>query len=253
MDFYERSARYYDLIYGSIVDYEREGNLLEGVFERYAKRPIRRILDLGSGTGNHALILTSRGYDVVGVDRSEAFVTAAEEKARDLGNGPRFVVGDMQELEMGDRFDALICMFGAFSHLPREEAGEVLRRFRDRLEPGGILAFEWWNERGARDGYQDWVEREGEGIRLIRLGEAKVDAEAHALHIALKHFVLRGDRVEETFTEESAMALYKVGEMEDLLSQAGLTPVAMLDWLRKALEPHRPDDFRVLAVARRDR
>ncbi|MEE9592626.1 MAG: class I SAM-dependent methyltransferase [Thermoplasmata archaeon] len=251
MDFYERSARYYDLIYGPIVDYEREGDLLEGIFARYAGRPVRRVLDMGSGTGNHALVLASRGYDVVGVDRNEAFVATAREKAGKRKNGPRFVVGDMQELVVEGRFDALISMFGAFSHLPRGAAGIALSRFHERLEPEGILVFEWWNERGARGGYQDWSDREGQGIRLIRLSQSSVDAKARTLQITFEHLVLRGDLLEEAFTEEGTMTLYQVAEMEALLSQAGLAPVAMLDWVRKVLEPHDPENFRVLAVARR--
>lgn len=253
VEFYEGSAPYYDLIYSPIVDYEREADLLEGVFAQYAGRPVRRILDMGSGTGNHALILASHGYDVVGVDRNEAFVAAAKEKARKRKDGPRFVVGDMRELEVEGRFDALISMFGAFGHLPREKAAVALLRFHELLEPGGVLAFEWWNEPGARDGYQDWLDREEEGIRLIRLSKSSVDAKDHTLLIAFKYLVLRGDHLEEAFNEEGTMALYRATEMEDLISQAGLTPAAMLDWARKALKPHRPEDFRVLAVARRER
>lgn len=253
MEIYEGSARYYDLIYGPIVDYDKEADLLEGIFARYAGRPIRRVLDMGSGTGNHALVLASRGYDVVGVDRNEAFVAAAKEKVRKRKNGPRFVVGDMRELEVEGRFDALISMFGAFSHLPREEAGIALGRFRERLEPGGLLVFEWWNELGARDGHQDWLDRAGQGIRLIRLGQSSVDAEAHTMEISFKHLVLRGDQLEEAFTEEGTLTLYQVEEMQDLLVQADMTPVVMLDWARKVLEPHGREDFRVLAVARRDR
>jgi SAM-dependent methyltransferase len=252
VEIYEGSARYYDLIYGPIVDYEREEGLLEEVFARYAGRPIRRVLDMGSGTGNHALVLASRGYDVVGVDRNEAFVAAAKEKARKRKDGPRFVVGDMRELEVEGRFDALISMFGAFSHLSREEAGIALGRFRERLEPGGLLVFEWWNERGARDGHQDWLDRESQGIRLIRLSQSSVDPKARTLQITFKHLVLRGDRLEEAFTEEGTVTLYHVEEMEALLSRAGFSSVAMLDWARKVLEPHGPEDFRVLAVARHD-
>jgi SAM-dependent methyltransferase len=253
VEFYQRSAPYYDLIYQSIVDYDLEETLLEALFERYAEGPIHRILDLGSGTGNHALRLASRGYEVVGVDRNEAFLAAAEAKTRSRENPPRFILGDMRDLALAERFDAIICMFGAFSHLGHAEAGDALAGFLDHLEPGGLIVYEWWNLRGAEDGYLDWLDQEKDGIRLIRLGESHVDAKAKTLEIAFKHLVLLGDRVKETFSERSALSLYAVEEMEELLSQVGLTPMAMLDWSRKVLEPHRPDAFRVLAVARRDR
>ncbi len=89
-------------------------------------------------------------------------------------------------------------------------------------------------------------------MRLIRMGEGRVDPEAHALHITLKHLILRGDRVEERFTERGTMALYALEDTEDLLTDAGLHSLAMLDWSRKTLEPAPPDELRVLAVARRD-
>ncbi len=251
MDLYAHSAPYYDLIYGAIVDYEREADLLEEVWRRYAARPIKRVLDLGCGTGNHALLFAARGYEVLGIDQSEAFVALARGKAGD--EDLRFEVRDMRHLEALDRFDALVCMFGAFDHLSRADARTALRGFRDHLEPGGILTYEWWNERGARHGHQDWLDREGEGIRLIRLGQANVNAEEHSLRMTLKHIILRDDRLEDTFTEEDTMALYGAAEMGALLSEAGLNALAMLDWSRKVLEPYRPDDFRVLAVARRDR
>lgn len=251
MNLYARSAPYYDLIYDPIVDYEREADLLEEVWRRDATRPINRVLDLGCGTGNHALLFAARGYEVLGIDQSEAFVALAREKVG--GEGPRFDVRDMCDLDALGRFDALVSMFGAFDHLPRADTTRALRGFRDHLEPGGILAFEWWSLRGAKDGHQDWLEREGEGIRLIRLGQGNVNAEEPSLRITLKHIILRDERLVETFTEEDTMALYEAAEMEGLLAEAGLSPLAMLDWSRKVLEPHRPDDFRVLAVARRDR
>ncbi len=252
MELYARSAPYYDLIYGPIVDYAGEVDLLEAVFTRYAARPVRRVLDLGCGTGNHSLVLAERGYDVLGVDRNEAFVEVAKEKARDRDRPPRFVVGDMRDLGKVGRFDALISMFGAFDHVPRAEVGDALRGFREGLEPDGVLAFEWWNESGARDGHQDWLERDGEGIRLIRMGEGRVDAAAHALHITFKHLILRGERVEETFIEKGTMALYSTGEMEANLKDAGLTPLSMLGSSQKTLEPYRTGGLRVVAVARRD-
>lgn len=40
-----------------------------------------KILDVGCGTGRHAIELTKRGYRVVGIDLSDAQLTRAREKA----------------------------------------------------------------------------------------------------------------------------------------------------------------------------
>ena len=45
----------------------------------------RRILDIGCGTGRHAIELSRRGYSVTGVDLSEAQLARAREKAAALG------------------------------------------------------------------------------------------------------------------------------------------------------------------------
>lgn len=250
MDFYTRSARYYDLIYGGIVDYERECDLLEGAFVRYGHRKIRRVLDVGCGSGGHALVLAARGYDVRGVDRNEEFIAQARAKAGAQG-GVRFEIGDMRDLPGKEVHDAVISMFGAFDHLPREDAPAALGGFAERLVAGGLLLFEWWNVAGAIDGHQDWLEREEGGLHLVRLGQSKVDAEHKVADITLKHLVFRDDRLEETFTEREPLALYRTEEIRSLLEKAGLESVAMLDWTRKSLEPARPNDYRILAVARR--
>lgn len=73
-------AAVYDALYAD-KDYSSECDLLEQVFREHAARPIRRILDLGCGTGGHALMLAQRGYDVVGVDGSAAMIARAVAKS----------------------------------------------------------------------------------------------------------------------------------------------------------------------------
>ena len=77
---YGRFARYYDRIYDGIVDYEGDVDFLERAFLRFRRKP-RTILDLGCGTGNHDLPLARRGYEVTGLDRSQAMLVQARKKA----------------------------------------------------------------------------------------------------------------------------------------------------------------------------
>ncbi|MCJ2520821.1 MAG: class I SAM-dependent methyltransferase, partial [Candidatus Thermoplasmatota archaeon] len=186
---YAKSAAYYDLIYESIVDYEEECNLLEDLFRQCAARKVKRVLDLGCGTGNHAIILSSRGYDVLGMDLSEDFIRLAQEKVTLSEGGPRFVVGDMGKLDLKERSDAIISMFGAFGYIPRLGAPGVLKGFAEKLTEGGLLIFEFWNRLAIQPGHRSWLEREADELRLVRLSRSVFDPKSGVVHPIMKHYV----------------------------------------------------------------
>ncbi|HEV8595551.1 MAG TPA: methyltransferase domain-containing protein, partial [Thermoplasmata archaeon] len=86
---FDRIADYYDVLHED-VDYAAECTLLEKVFARFLHRQTSSVLDLGGGTGSHALILAKRGYQVTGMDASAAMLRVARAKARGRRN-PAFV------------------------------------------------------------------------------------------------------------------------------------------------------------------
>ena len=106
-------ADQYDLLYAD-KDYEAECDSLEQVFHQYGNDPIRTILDLGCGTGNHVFPLSQRGYQVTGVDFSVEMLTQAERKAKANPaiagyNPPTFHQGDIRNVDLGQQFDAVCC------------------------------------------------------------------------------------------------------------------------------------------------
>lgn len=67
-----------------------------------------RVLDVGCGTGEHALLFASRGLDVVGIDASAIAIDRAAEKARARGLAVRFVGGDVEQLDaLGETFTTI--------------------------------------------------------------------------------------------------------------------------------------------------
>ena len=56
-------ANVYDALYHD-KDYSAECDMIEGILKRYGESPVRSILDLGCGTGNHAVPFAERGYDL---------------------------------------------------------------------------------------------------------------------------------------------------------------------------------------------
>src|SRR5262245_61803769 len=101
--FGETYALAYDLLYRD-KDYDGETELLGRVFHKYAAQPVRSILDLGCGTGNHALRLAAQGYRVVGIDRSAEMLDIANQKARDQLTDVSFYQADVRNADLGQTF-----------------------------------------------------------------------------------------------------------------------------------------------------
>jgi cyclopropane fatty-acyl-phospholipid synthase-like methyltransferase len=81
------------------------------------------ILDCGCGTGENALYLASRGYEVWGIDASPNAIRKAEAKAKDRGVAVKFLTADALDLRgLGRTFDTVIdCgLFHVFSDPDRE-------------------------------------------------------------------------------------------------------------------------------------
>jgi SAM-dependent methyltransferase len=79
--------------------------------------PGGRVLDVGCGTGRHAVPLAATGLRVTGLDLSPAMLALAAARARDAGVELELLEADARQLpdHLGSTFDAAICLCeGAF-------------------------------------------------------------------------------------------------------------------------------------------
>ena len=102
------------------------------------------VLDAGCGTGENALFLAARSFEVVGVDAVEAAVAAARTKAAARGLTAAFLVHDA--LDLGDlrRRFATVIDSGLFHTFSDEERVRFARSLAAVLAPGGryyVLCF----------------------------------------------------------------------------------------------------------------
>ncbi|HEX4166462.1 MAG TPA: class I SAM-dependent methyltransferase, partial [Bryobacteraceae bacterium] len=82
-----------------------------------------RLLDVPCGNGRHSIELASRGYQMIGVDQSEEFLTEAR-NASPLAI--RWVQDDMRSLSWDGEFDGAFCWGNSFCYLSWDEACQFL-------------------------------------------------------------------------------------------------------------------------------
>ncbi len=102
-----------------------------------------KILDIGCGTGRHAIELTKRGYNVTGVDLSENQIKRAREKAQEAGVIVDFQTQDARNLPFENEFDlAIMLCEGGFSLMETDEMNfEILKNATKALKGKGTLMF----------------------------------------------------------------------------------------------------------------
>ena len=102
-----------------------------------------KVIDIGCGTGRHAIELTKRGYNVTGVDLSEDQIKRAKEKAQDAGVTIDFQTQDARNLSFDGEFDlAIMLCEGGFSLMETDEMNfEILKNATKALKDKGKLIF----------------------------------------------------------------------------------------------------------------
>ncbi|MFQ5674121.1 MAG: class I SAM-dependent methyltransferase [Nitrospinales bacterium] len=146
-----------------------------------------KALDIAMGEGRNAVYLASLGYDVLGIDISEAAMQNALALAERKNVKIKALAADLDHYKFDDSgFDLILC----FNFLDRSLFPEI----RKALLPGGLLFFETFNVDYLKYSRfkQEWVLdhnellREFADFRILRYREVDRDQTAFASLVAQK-------------------------------------------------------------------
>jgi SAM-dependent methyltransferase len=224
-------AQTYDDVYRA-KDYEAECDLLERIWQEMGSAPVRSVLDLGCGTGSHALPLAARGYAVVGVDRSDEMITRAREKASGeaFSGEASFQHGDIRDVRVGRAFDAVTMLFAVLGYqTTNSDVLAALRTAREHLSLGGVLVADiWYGPAVLHEGPEQRVALvEADDVRMLRVANASVDTLAQCARVHYRLWQFDGDRIVAEAEEEHEMRFFFPRELELMLEVSGMTLVRL--------------------------
>lgn len=134
-------SQYYDLLYQD-KDYDAETAYVVGLINAFSPES-KSILELGAGTGKHALRLANQGYSVLGIERSADMVAIAKK----LENPQiEFHVGDITNFKVPQQFDVATSLFHVISYLTDNESlTQTFENVYTHLKSNGIFIFDVWH------------------------------------------------------------------------------------------------------------
>ena len=98
-----------------------------------------RVLDMACGFGRHSLSLARRGFSVVGVDITQAYIEDAGREAEKASLNVDFRLADIRDVHFHNEFDVVLNLAdGAIGYFETDEENLVLfDKISQALKPGG--------------------------------------------------------------------------------------------------------------------
>ena len=213
---FSRSARYYDVLY-SWKDYAGEVDRLHEIVQQRVPGA-RTLLDVGCGTGRHLELLRGR-YDVAGVDLDPALLAIARERVP----GVPLHEADMVELDLGRKFDAVVCLFSSIGYVrTRDRLEAAVVAMASHLASSGVLVIEPWI---LADKWQPrYVGALLAGDETLKVARVNTNEVRDGVSVLDMHHLVGAPEGVDYFVERHELGLWSHEDYLAAVEAAGLAP-----------------------------
>lgn len=173
------------------------------------------ILDLGCGTGEYAIDMARRGYQMVGYDLSLSMLARASDDAQERNLKINFLQGDMREMPFEDVFDGAYCWNTSFGYFDESQNQAVIARVHKALKRGGQFLLDVINRDFVSQDSPSSVWFQGDGC--ICMDEMNLDWITSRMKIK-RTMMIEGGRSREL---EYSIRVYALHELGKMLHDAG--------------------------------
>ena len=176
-------AKYYDQIYLTKKDYQKEAETIKGVIKQSERKQSRTLLDVGCGTGEHLKYLSS-DFQCTGIDINRNMIKTAKNKVPNA----EFKVANMINFKLKERFDVIVCLFSSIGYVQTfTKLVKTLENFYEHLNDKGLVIVEpWIFKKDFKKGiYLDTYE--DEKVKLVRMATSRI---VRSKWLILMHYLI---------------------------------------------------------------
>ena len=121
-------------------------------------------LDLACGKGRHSLHLRQKGFNVIGLDLSEASIAEAKLSEQD---GLEFYEHDMRSLYWHEYFDLVVNLFTSFGYFHnKEDDQKTISSVADSLKQDGLFVLDFMNATKVKTNLVAYEEKTIDNVRF---------------------------------------------------------------------------------------
>ncbi len=245
--------RYYDRLYAAKNYREETESILNVVRDLTGVSP-RRVLDVGCGTGSHAMQFALAGCQVVGLDLDAGSIDVARSKCASLKNhAPCFM--HMNVADLADSgFDLSVSLFNVINYIDNDDTLKLfLDAIQTRLADNGVFTFDCWNGLAALLDPPRVKETrlDSHGEHIVVRTTPDVDLMNQAVSVA-NHVTVSGPNgISDDFHYNYTSTLWTPRQLRDQLRDVGFSDVRVCRWMQ-ANEPASEKDWKISFVCRKD-
>lgn len=215
---YRDFAFYYDRLMKD-VNYEQWADYIIEIFDRNNLKP-GLIADLGCGTGSFCVEMSTRGYEMIGIDISPDMLSCASRKALEAGRDILFLNQDMTSFELYGTVDAITCLMDSVNYVTyKSDLKRLFKLAANYLNPEGLFIFDINSPYKFENILSSNIFCET-AMEASYIWQNSFDKTRRLCKFDLTFFVLEGEKYRR-FDEVHYERLYTTDELAAMLSYAG--------------------------------
>lgn len=225
--FDQNYSKYYNVFYND-KNYPAEVAYVDRLIREFSNGG-NSVVEYGSGTGGHGILFREKGYDLVGIERSEQMAAVARQR------GLECVVADITTYTVNRKFDVCLALFHVISYInDNDSLLKVFSNTRKHLNSGGIFIFDVWFTPAVMNQLPEVRVKklENDETTVLRIAQPVTDFLRNTVDVRY-NIILRDKKTGaySEFSESHPMRHFGVPEIQMVCAQTGFTMIRAEEFL----------------------